>query len=479
MPTWTFPLASLETGAGPTYQRIARSVILDIQRGRLKPGDPLPGSRTLARTAGVHRNTVLAALSELQAEGWIQSRGHRIQVAEDLPGPSTGDPGPRPGNVGFPLEVPPLPSRSPSPAPHLLDLGGGLPDLRLVPVGELARAYRRALRAPEVLGYGDPQGDLRLRGALAGVLSEVRGLSAGPGELMTTGGSQMALDLVARTLVRPGDRVAVEDPGYPPAWATLRAAGARLEAVQVDENGLSIEGLEALLGAGPLRALYCTPHHQYPTTSTLKASRRMRLLELARVHRFAILEDDYDFEFHFEGSPVLPLASADGAGVVVYMGSLSKVLAPGLRLGFLAGPRPLVEALALRRLHGDRQGDQALERAVAELLEDGLMQRHVRKMARIYQARRATLTAALREHLAGEVAFEVPPGGMSLWLRACPSLDVDAWAQRSEAAGARFQAGRRFDFRGRSLPFLRLGFTSLNDAELREGVRRMKAALPP
>lgn len=475
---WTFPLRLEPAAAEPIYLQIARAISGDIRRGRLRPGAALPGSRSLALTLGVHRNTVLAALRELAAEGWIATAQRSTRVAEDLPQPAAPVRTPLPGGLGFALEAGPAPVLpSPGQVPGLLVFGGGLPDLRLVPADLLGRAYRRALRHRPLLGYGDPRGEARLRAALAGMLSEARGLAGGPDQVMVTGGSQMALDLVARALLRPGDRVAVEHPGYPPAWAILRAAGAELVPVPVDEAGLQVEALAALLAERPIRALYCTPHHHFPTTVTLPPGRRMALLDLARRHRMAILEDDYDFEFHFDGSPVLPLASADQAGVVVYMGTLSKVLAPGLRLGFVAGPQALVEALARRRYLADHQGDQVLERAVADLLEDGLLQRHVRKMRRVYHVRRDALGAALAAHLGGATAFELPAGGMSLWLRTDPAIDVEAWARRAERKGVVFHPGRLFDFFGNGRPGMRLGFTALNEGELLEAVRRMSAAL--
>ncbi|HJW09902.1 MAG TPA: PLP-dependent aminotransferase family protein, partial [Holophagaceae bacterium] len=419
-----------------------------------------------------------AAYRELEAEGWTRSEARSTRVAGDLPAAPERARIPR-GGLGFDLEIPemPLPFAPPSGA-KVLQFGGGLPDVRLVPTELLARAYRRALRQRSLLEYGDPRGDLRFRIALAQLLSEMRGLACGADQLFISGGSQMGLDLVARLLIRPGDRVGVEDPGYPPAWATLRGAGAELVPLPVDEGGVKLEALEAELRHGALRAIYLTPHHQFPTTVTMSAPRRLRLLELARRHRVAVLEDDYDFEFHFEGRPVLPLASADPAGVVVYIGTLSKVLAPGLRLGFVAGPQALVEALAAKRMAVDRQGDQVLERAASELIEDGLLQRHARKMRRVYEARREALVAALRKDLGGAVAFDLPPGGMSLWLRTAAGVDAEAWAHRAREAGVILYAGRRFDFRRRALPNLRLGFTALDERELREAVRRMRGALP-
>lgn len=473
---WSFPVALDPDSAEPLSLQISRAISEDVRKGRLRAGAVLPGSRTLAETVGVHRNTVLAAYRELEAEGWIEAGRRSTRIAEDLPlAPAR----PRPLNpgLGFALEAPPpFTGLIPGP-PGSLRMGGGTPDIRLVPRDILARAYRRALRSKDApLDYGDPQGDRRFRSAVAGLLAEMRGLACGPERILATAGSQMGLDLVARALIRPGDAVVVEDPGYPMAWAALRAAGAEVIPLPVDANGLRVEGVEELLATRPVRLLYTTPHHQFPTTVTMSASRRLHLLALARHHRMAIVEDDYDFEFHFEGRPVLPLASADTAGVVIYLGTLSKVLAPGLRLGFVAGPLALVQALAARRAFLDRQGDQVLERAVAELIEDGLLQRHARKMRRLLLERRDTLAEALHKHLREEVAFALPSGGMSLWA-ATRMGNMTAWVARCRAAGALFPTGGSFDFRGREQPFLRLGFATLGPAELREVAKRMGAAL--
>jgi len=496
MRPWTFPVAlhptaeegAEEGGRDPLFQRIAQAIRSDIRRGRLRPGDPLPGSRTLATTLGVHRNTVLAAYRELEAEGWTETRRHTTRVAGDLPEGSKIPRGARTRGgaatgmaqaPGYPLEVP-APS-PPRPGPHprtALNFGGGLPDLRLVPTDLLARAYRRALAATASLGYGEAQGDPRFCEALARMLSGQRGLAVTADQVMVAGGSQGALDLVARTLLRPGDRVAVEDPGYPATWATLRGAGAELVPIPVDEAGLQVDTLAAALQERPIRAVYLTPHHQFPTTVTMSAARRLRLLELARRHQLAVIEDDYDNEFHFEGRPVLPLAGDDPGGSVIYLGTLSKILAPGLRLGFVAGPRPLVEALAARRSIADGQGDHTLQRAAADLLEAGLLQRHARKMRRIYLARRAALAAALERHLGSVATFDLPAGGMSLWVRVDPSVDLEAWVDRARREGVELYTGRRFDFHGRPRPNLRLGFSSLDEGELEEAVRRLARALP-
>jgi GntR family transcriptional regulator / MocR family aminotransferase len=483
MPSWDLAVGLDARADTPIFLQIARAISDDVRRGRLRPGDALPGSRTLATSLGVHRNTVLAAYRELAAEGWIATDGRETIVSASLP-----DPTPRrfalsatprvevPSRVGF--ELRPIVDRwEPLPvfSKGTLVLASGLPDLRLLPVAPLARAYRRVLRARggrAVLDYGDPRGHVRLRRALATMLCSLRGLAATPETLLVTRGSQMAIDLVARTLIAPGDVVAVEGLGYRPAWAALRAAGARLVPIPVDDHGLRIDALTTALQNEPFRAIYTTPHHQYPTTKVLPPGRRLQLLELARTNKLAVIEDDYDYEFHYEGRPVLPLASADRAGVVVYIGTLSKVLAPGLRLGFVVAPEPLLERIASVRAFVDRQGDQATECAVAEMIEDGEVQRHVRRMRNAYRARRDALVEALRSSLGAAVDFDVPAGGMALWLRA-NDVDMEAWAAASAKHGAAFYTAKRFAFDGRPRPFARIGFAALSEPELREAVSRM------
>ncbi|WP_437591470.1 PLP-dependent aminotransferase family protein [Sorangium sp. So ce1000] len=483
---WELALAVDPAAPQPIFLQIARALADDIRRGRLRAGAELPGSRALARSLSVHRNTVLAAYRELTAEGWIEASAARgTFVSAELPAPA-----PRgftrraaaraevPARLGFDLGATSL-RHVPLPPPGTLRMSGGLPDMRLVPTAALARAYRRALHAgsKRLLDYADPRGDERLRAALAAMLSAVRGLAAGPESVLVTRGSQMALDLVARALIAPGDAVAVESYGYRPAWEALRLAGARLIPLPVDAAGLSVDALSELAERERLRAVYVTPHHQYPTTAVLAPGRRIALLELCRARRIAVLEDDYDHEFHYDGRPVLPLASADTAGVVVYIGTLSKILAPGLRIGFVIAPVPLIERLALHRAFVDRQGDHAVERAVAELLEDGEVQRHAQRARRAYRARRDLLVASLRARLPDALDFRVPAGGMALWAKVDAAIDADAWAERALARKVAFSAGRRFAFDGKKRPFLRLGFAALDEREIGEAVERMVEAL--
>jgi GntR family transcriptional regulator/MocR family aminotransferase len=482
--SWTPALALDPRADKPLYAQIVDALVAEIRAGRLASGDRLPGTRTLAIHLGVHRNTVIAAFDELVAEGWLRTNaGASTRVAEELPAevarsnrPSRGDH----KRLPFSLAASPLgPKSTPDvPGPGVLLLAGGLPDVRLIPDVALARAHRRALRkgGTALLSYGEAAGHPQLRAALAQMLSATRAMSLSADDLVVTRGAQMAMYLAARVLIEPGDLVAVEAWGYPPAWDVLRAAGAQLVPVPVDGEGLDTEALARLAARRNLRAVYVTPHHQFPTLVTLAAARRLELLELARRHRFAIIEDDYDHEVHYQGSPVLPLAHMDVHGCVVYVGTLSKVLAPGLRLGFLVAAAPVIErALSWRRII-DRQGDLTTEAAVAELFEDGEVQRHIGRVRRIYANRRAALLDAVDRHLPDAFEITLPRGGMALWARAAAGDDTDAWSARALERGVAVSPASRYWLgRGHEHGF-RLGFAALDERELELAVRRLAAA---
>lgn len=490
---WDFPVEIDPSAELAVYLQIATAVAEDIRRGRLVAGDRLPGTRRLAEILGVHRNTVLAAYTELAMEGWVTTSQKRGTFVSDDP-PEQRLRG-RVTNatqmVGYDLpEMSTLPARAACGTGRRDAAAGdrrpefvfstGLPDVRLIPATALGRAYSRALRLSwrTTLMYGDPEGHPKLRSALAGVLATTRGLSASAETVFVTRGSQMGVWLVARALIQPGDVVAVEALGYPAAWEAFRMAGARLVPIPLDDQGLRVDQLQELMTKERVRAIYLTPQHQFPTTVTLSPERRELLLKLAATHRCAIVEEDYDHEFHYEGRPVLPLAAMDRAGVVIYVGTLSKDLAPGLRIGFVVAPVPLQQRIATIRSYIDLQGDLCVEYAVAELLEDGEIQRHVARMRGVYRARRDALAEALRRELPEALSFTVSPGGTAIWARVADEIDLEEWSALARAGGVAVPTARRYDFDQRPLPFVRLGFTSLNEREIAEAIRRLARCVP-
>ena len=482
MRSWELTLSLDRSSHQPLPQQLVLAITDAIRRGRLEPGAPLPGTRPLARTLGLHRNTVVAAFDELRAQGWLETaRASHTSVTRTLPVTEVAPARGRGKALGFPLRPFENSSRSFEAAPRdVLDFTGGLPDARLFPSHLLARAYRRALKlsSGKALAFGSPAGSLLLRERLAELLAARRGLSVAADEMLITRGSQLALHLLSIALLRPGDVVAVESPGYPSAREAFTLLGAKLLPIPVDAEGLEVDKLAQALRTSSIRALYVTPHHHDPTTVTLTARRRLALLELARRHRFAIIEADYDHEFQFEGAPVLPMAATDPHGVVISVGTLSKAIAPGLRMGFVAAPKQLLSTLLAIRGQVDRQGDPGLENAVAELLEDGEVLRHSLRARRAFHARRDLLVELLHQRLGSVLTFDLPRGGLALWARVNEELDVEAWAKATLAQGARFFTGRQYMPSGRAIPYVRLGFGHLDEAELTEAVGRMVCALP-
>lgn len=481
MRSWELTLSLDRTSHLPLPQQLVLELTNAIRQGRLQPGAVMPGTRPLARTLGLHRNTVVAAFDELRAQGWLEtSRASHTRVTETLPVSEVHAGQGRAKALGFPLRPFENSARSFEAAPRdVLDFTGGLPDARLFPSHLLARAYRRALKlsSGRALAFGSPAGSLLLRQRLAEQLASRRGLQVEPEELLITRGSQLALHFLSIALFRAGDVVAVESPGYPSAREAFTLLGAKLLAVPVDSEGLDVAHLARALQRTSIRALYVTPHCHDPTTVTLTARRRLALLELARKHRFAIIEADYDHEFQFEGTPVLPMAATDPHGVVISVGTLSKAIAPGLRMGFVAAPRQLLSTLLAIRGQVDRQGDLGLENAVAELLEDGEVLRHSLRARRAFHARRDLMVELLHRHLGRALEFEVPRGGLALWARAAKGIDVEAWAKATLQRGARFFTGRQYMPSGEAIPFVRLGFGHLDEKELTEAVKRMTQAL--
>lgn len=466
----------------PVFLAIAAALIGEIERGRLRPGDRLPGTRALASKLKVHRNTVDAAFHELTMQGWLVARpSSGTFVADDLPEtglPKTGKPARK-----VPARTPTSASTGTAPPP-ILRISDGAADPRIMPRAELARAFRRALSAPSFLtsaSYGDPRGAIALRTALADYLLGERGLMAAPDDLLVTRGSQMGLFLAASALLAPGEAIAVEEPGYPLAWGAFRAAGARVIGVPVDANGIDIDRLADIAEREPgLKAIYVTPHHHYPTTVTLGAGRRLKLLDLARRRSLTIIEDDYDHEYRFEGRPVLPLAARADQGLsVVYIGSLSKLLAPAVRLGYVVASPEILRRMADRREAIDRQGDLPLEQALASLIADGDLRRHTRKARRIYAARRDLLADEITRTLGEDVRFDLPAGGLAIWLRLRAGLSAETWAANAGRAGLSIMPGLRFALDPANAPqAFRIGYANLAESEMKRVVALLVRTRP-
>ncbi|GGP25298.1 MocR-like pyridoxine biosynthesis transcription factor PdxR [Silvimonas amylolytica] len=481
---WDLKILIRRDGSSVSRQ-IVQAIIEEIRRGRLLPGTPLPGTRDLARALDLNRKTVIGAFDELTAQGWLVTEGRRgTFVSSELPGDSVVAEKPADARVAL---QPGFVLRGESPDVSCLyaedgyfTFDDGAPDTRLAPVSEIAAAWRKALVSASKrnrLGYGDPRGSLVLRREILAMLNSERGLTAAEDNICVVRGSQMGIYIAARVLVRPGDIVVMEALSYPPAREAFRSAGAEVVTVGLDEDGMKIDELERLCRKKRVRAVYVTPHHQFPTTVLLPAARRMRLLALAEQFDFAIIEDDYSHEFHFAHRPMLPLASVDRGGKVVYVGSMSKLLTPSLRVGYLIAPAAFIERAVAEVTIIDRQGDPATEAAVADLLASGEIRSHTKRVVKIYAERRNQLAQLLTQQFGERLAFTLPVGGLALWARFTPEVDMQRLRECAASQRLRFLGAETFVLENQAPAALRLGFGSLNQVELKEGVDRLAQAV--
>ena len=472
----------------PGYLRIAEALRSAIQAGQAKPGERLPSSRVLAEALGVHRHTVTAAMDELVAEGWLESgerRAHRVcaVLPSEFFKPRGGTKKAALFERKFKWQ---LARQNDTPLCGLVDthaydyaFQGGQPDLRLFPYDEFRACMAEALRRqPTALGgYGDPAGYPEFIERLSEYLRRVRALT--DRRIVVTHGAQEAIFLVAQLLVQPGDKVAVEVPGYAAAWEAFRAAGGETIGVKVDADGMDPDALEAAIAKHRIRLIYLTPHHQYPTTVTLPTARRLRLYELASRHHIPIVEDDYDHEFHFRCQPIAPMVSSDPCGLVIYISTLSKVMFPSARVGFIAVPEELYKPLTRQRAVVTRQNSVFMQDAIARWMGNGGFERHLKRMRRHYQERRDTLVECLE---AGRrrglpLSWDAPDGGMALWLDT--GVDSDQVMAKASEAGVFVASESEFHLTPPpgGYTHLRLGYASQSPQELREGTARLMDAI--
>ena len=456
------------------YVQISNGITQLITSGRLSPGQQLPGSRSLANLLKVHRKTISMAFDELLQQGYVVSIPQKgTYVSQDIPqidperwGSKSGEP--KSEMAGFEyirhekLNFPYLVHKTG------LVIDEGLPDLRLSPIEEIRRTYRNMLSRNYQLkhwSYGSPFGEEWLRDEYAKYLRNTRGLLVDAAHILITRGSQMAIYLASVLTLKSGSKVAVGHLNYQTANFTLEHFGAELVYIPVDELGMNTEILERCCRQKKLTAVYVTPHHHHPTTATLSADRRMHLLKLASQYGFVIIEDDYDYDFHYERSPLLPLASADQGGHVVYIGSLSKIISPALRIGFLVGPKDFIESAAYFRRIMDRQGDSIMERAIAQLLANGDITRHSKKALKVYRERRDAFADHL-DQFSETLNYRKPDGGMAFWVGVDQRKPLSALSKQLKTNGLEISNWRNYDPHLEYHNHIRMGFASLNKEEM-------------
>ena len=476
---------SLSGGADePRYRRLRGEMARIIESGELAAGDMLPSSRVLAEHLGVSRNTVNRAYRELAVEGFIrpidrvgyvvneglgpEAAGRRRRDGSSLPDPVRWDEllGPPPPEDGGPAR--PAAWRS-FPFPFVVG-----PGPEGFPIGRWTRAMRTALRKEHrgtSLHNLDDRDDPLLVDQIRRTILPARGIRASPDQILVTLGTQHGLHLLAEALLRPGSAVGVEDPGYPDARKILAKHGAEMVALPVDACGATAPG-----GMEALDLVLVTPGRQFPTNVTMTIGRRREMLALAAEGGAVVVEDDYDSEYCYSRRPPPALKSLDTEGRVVYVGSFSKFLAPGLRLGFVVADAALVDHLRRLRHHMLRHPPGIIQRTTALMMESGDYGAVIRRHRRVLRSKWQAISDAVGDLF----PWEVPgtDGGMSLWVPGPPDLDAGALAARALESGVVIEPGRPC-FLGRSRPanFFQLGFAAIDLEGIRPGIERLARLL--
>jgi len=469
------------------YLQLSNQIIQLIKNQTLTPNTKLPGSRTLAEQLDVHRKTIVACYDELLLQGWVESipkkgtfvhRNLPVLQQQKLDNAAVSD---LKKNTGFSFyKNSVFHEKPPKKTAEFMYLNDGVSDGRLTPIDEIARTYRRISSkkmAFEHLSYGSTYGNDALRDVLVDYLNSTRGLHITKDNIMITRGSQMGIWLSSQLLFQKNDIVVVGNTNYESADATFLYQKAKIERVLVDEHGLVTDVIEKLCKQKQIKAVYVTSHHHHPTTVTLCAERRIHLLNLAKQYNFAIIEDDYDYDFNYNHAPILPLASHDTNGNVIYIGSVCKTVAPVFRIGYLIASKEFVDEASKLRGFVDRQGDALLELTFADFIKSGDLDRHIRKVMKIYKQRRDLFCKLLEDKLGAIFQFEIPKGGMAVWVK----LDSNySWATIAEVARKyKLEIGnwQRYDSAKLKHNCIRIGFAAHNEDEIYELIDRLKKTI--
>lgn len=462
----------------PIYKQIAYAISSAIQSGVLLSGTQLPGSRELAKKLVVHRKTVIAAYDELNAQNWIDivPRKH-VFVSHKIPLITIQHLN-KEKIISSYDTVFSLPFKEFNDVckpkiktlPHLI-IDDGHPDVRLSPIDDLLKNYRSLTSKKHTIKnaqIGADQGTIELREQIVTYLSETRGLNISTDNLLITHGAQMCIYIVTQLILRKDSNIIVGYPNYALANQTFKESGANLIEVPVDECGIDVAAIENICKNQKITAVYIIPHHHYPTTVTLSAERRRKLLELSQAYMFTIIEDDYDYEYHYDSSPYLPLAGFPHMGNIIYIGSFSKILDPSLRIGFLVAPNNFImECTAFRRTI-DVGGDGYMQNALATLIKESELNRHIKKAKKIYHQRRDYLDKKLKENLAKYILYTLPSGGMAIWITLYPEYPISLLTENKNLTIIR--AYKEFNS-------FRFGFASMNEKEIDELIELIKNIL--
>jgi GntR family transcriptional regulator/MocR family aminotransferase len=477
----------------PLHHQLYEQMREMILSGRLSPGSRLPSTRLLADSLGLARATVSDSYDRLSSEGYI----HTVPCS----GTFVSDRLPEHLLSSAPMEAPPATVTAIDGAHKLsayaravmasdttfkrnyldINFGYGPPSLDLFPLEQWRRLLVSHCRKPDVKVFGysvEYAGYQGLREAIAAYLARSRAVRCKPEQVLIVNGSQQALDLVARILIDRGDFVAMENPGYQPMRQCFQAQGARIMPIPVDEQGLVVNALPQE-PSPRLKLVYVTPSHQYPTGSVLPLSRRLELLAWAANNNVLVMEDDYNSEFRYAGRPLPSLQGIDKAECVIYTGTFSKVMFPSLRIGYVVLPERLADVFTKAKVLMDRQSPLLEQHVLTDFINEGHLDRHIRKMRMVYEKRRNALVESFNEHFGDYAALIGENSGMHVLVRFNTGLPDDEVIELAAAQGIGIINNALCYMEDYEPGEFFFGYADMHEDKIREGVKRLYAALKP
>ena len=460
------------------YLQIVFEFIKAIQTGFLPEGTKLPGTRILCKLLFVNRNTLIKAFQDLESQGWIETlpnKGtfilsqHKQNNKSELI--AFKDQNPSQVNTGFTFERSTILENPKETSNLIYQFNDGIPDLRLVQNEVLARLYVSKLKRQKTSKTHEQiqiQSHLNFKTHFSNYLNLTRGLRISTSNLLTTNSHEISLYLVTKALIASGDKVVVASPGYYISNMTLTNTGAQIITIPVDKDGIDTNRLKEICQESKIRILYLTSNYHYPTTIALSAKRRIEVLELANQYGFIILEDDYDFDFHYDNNPILPLAAFDSNQKVIYIGSFGRSLPSGFSYGFVSAPPEFINELEKHQNILEPGIDVIKEQVLTEWINEGEAHRLVKKNKKIYRERRDYFISLLNEKLNGKIKFKIPTRGLAVWIEWLDKFNLITLQKECISNGLFLP--KTILYQTKDLTATRLGFGHLEKEEMEEAI---------
>ncbi len=470
----------------PLYLQVSVQIINAIQRRYLTKGTMLPGTRVLSQLLKVHRNTAVAIYEELSSQGWVEiipNKGTFVLEPEKntakikATSQKINEAYTYAKTTGFHFQNSFHLASTVQYTNAKYTINDGKPDLRLHPVHQFTRWYSAAMKRKTLINKWNRSHEVfnsLFQTQLCNYLNATRGFHISPNNLINTRSTEMSLYIVSQLLIKQNDIVLVGHLSNYASNMIFQQTGATIKTIPVDNDGLDIEYIKIHFIKDSIRCVYICAHRDYPTVVKLSAERRLELLQLAKEYGFAIIEDDFDYDFQFDGSAMLPMASADANGMVIYLGKIGQSLFPSFQTGFVIAPENLIAESKNYLELLDKQGDLIQEQILSELINEGEIYRLMKKNIVIYKKRRDFSCNLLTKYFSGTAQWEIPTGGLAIWLQFHPKISLLKLAEESEKNDLLLP--KTILYQNKNTCAIRFGFGHLNEEEIELVIKKLKRA---